>query len=335
MTQSVRQSIIFAQRPAGAITDDTFTVRSSPIPEPGPGEVLTRTLWLSIDPYMRGRLNEAATYTTGTPLGSVMTGETIGEVVASAHPGFAPGDIVVGAFGWETHILCSGDMLTSLPRNGAPLSTYLGVLGMPGTTAYSGMKDIGQPQPGETVVVSAASGPVGATAGQIAKRAGARVIGIAGGPEKCRWVTETARFDVCLDHRGDLEAQLDEACPHGIDVYFENVGGAVQAAVLKRLNTHARIPVCGLVAQYDDPDPRPVLNLNLLLYKRARFEGFIVGDKPGRFAEWRALAAPLVASGELRYREEIVDGLENAPAALRGQLTGKNFGKLLVKVAEL
>lgn len=204
MTQSVRQSIIFAKRPAGAITDDTFIVRSSTIPDPGPGEVLTRTLWLSIDPYMRGRLNEGATYATGTPLGSVMTGETIGEVVASAHPGFAPGDIVAGAFGWETHILSGGDSLTRVPRDGAPLSTYLGVLGMPGTTAYSGMEDIGQPKPGETVVVSAACGPVGATAGQIARRAGARVIGIAGGPEKCRWVTETARFDACLDHRGDL-----------------------------------------------------------------------------------------------------------------------------------
>jgi NADPH-dependent curcumin reductase CurA len=283
---------------------------------------------------MRGRLNAAPTYAEGVPLGAVMIGETVGEVIASEHPGFRPGDIAVGAFGWATHILSDGDRLVAIPRNTpAPLSAYLGVLGMPGTTAYSGMTDIGQPRAGETVVISAASGPVGATAGQIARRAGARAIGIAGGPEKCRWVTEMAGFDACLDHRGDLEAQLDAACPNGIDVYFENVGGPVQAAILPRLNTFARVPVCGLVAQYDDPTPPPTLNLNLLLYKRARFEGFIVGDKPERFAEWRALAAPWVASGELRFREEFVDGLENAPKALAGQIAGRNFGKLLVRVA--
>ena len=215
----------------------------------------------------------------------------------------------------------------------APLSAYLGVLGMPGTTAYSGMKDIGQPKAGETVVISAASGAVGSVAGQLAKRAGARVVGVAGGPDKCFYVQDTLLFDACVDHRSvDLRAELQAVCPDGIDVYFENVGGAVQAAVFDLLNPFSRVVMCGMVSQYNEDVFPPGPNLGFVVGKRVRIQGLIVTDNPERFPEWRALAAPWVADGSLRYREDIVDGLENAPGALTGILGGQNFGKLLVRV---
>ncbi len=262
-----------------------------------------------------------------------MTGETVGEVMASADPGFAAGDIVLGARGWQTHIVSKAKQLTKLPRRGAPLSAYLGVLGMPGTTAYSGMLDIGQPKAGETVVVSAASGAVGSVAGQIAKRAGCRVVGIAGGPDKCLWVQDTLGFDACVDHRvPHLGRLLAEECPKGIDVYFENVGGAVQDAVFPLLNTFGRMVMCGMVAQYSDAEMRPGPNLGAVVGKRLRIEGLIVSDKPQRFAEWRQLATPWVLDGSLKYRETVIDGLDNAPEALRLVLTGGNFGKMLVRV---
>ncbi len=332
-SSSVRRSLALKRRPDGEPGPGDFQMLETPLPRPAHGEVLTRTIWLSIDPYMRGRLYDRPSYAPSVQLGETMTGETVGEVIASAAPGFAPGDYVVGSRGWESHSLSKAEALTKLDPHGAHLSAYLGVLGMPGTTAYSGMKDIGQPKAGETVVVSAASGPVGAVAGQLAKRAGCRVVGVAGGPDKCLWVQEALGFDDCIDHRSqDVTAALRDACPKGIDVYWENVGGAVQAAVFGQLNFFARVVMCGMVAQYNEAKPPPGPNLGFVVGKRVRIEGMIVTDKPDRFAEWRALAAPWVADGSLKFRETIVDGLENAPDALASVLRGGNFGKMLVRV---
>ena len=330
---SKRQVVVLRRRPVGAPTPNIFAIEESAMPEPAEGQVLTRTLFLSIDPYMRGRLSDAKSYAAPVPIGGMMEGETIGEVIASRDPGFAPGDVVVGPRGWASHLVAPAKAVVKLPKNGAPLSTYLGVLGMPGTTAYSGMTDIGQPKAGETVVISAASGAVGAVAGQLAKRAGARVVGVAGGPEKCLFVQETLGFDECIDHRTlDLKAALNDACPNGIDVYFENVGGDLQRLVFPRLNAFGRVVMCGMVAEYNDTEPRPGPNLMMVVRNRLRIQGLIVSDKPERFAEWRALATPWVLDGSLKYREDIVDGLENAPDALIGILGGRNFGKLLVRV---
>ncbi|MBO0709670.1 MAG: NADP-dependent oxidoreductase, partial [Acetobacteraceae bacterium] len=318
----------------GAPQPEDFEAVEDRVGEPNPGEVLTRTLWLSIDPYMRGRLSERQSYAPSVQLGEVMTGESIGEVIASAAPGFAPGEVVVGSRGWQTHSVSRAEQLVKLDRDGPPLSTYLGVLGMPGTTAYSGMTDIGVPKRGETVVVSAASGAVGSVAGQLAKRAGCRVVGVAGGPDKCLYVQETLGFDECVDHRStDVGAELQRACPHGIDVYFDNVGGEVQAAAFALLAPFSRVVMCGMVSQYNDAEFPPGPNLGFVVGKRVTIQGLIVSDKPERFAEWRALAKPWVMEGSLRYREDIYDGLENAPAALAGVLGGRNFGKLLVQVA--
>ncbi|MGA9868262.1 MAG: NADP-dependent oxidoreductase [Acetobacteraceae bacterium] len=329
----MRRSIILKRRPSGSPRGDDFEMRDDSIPTPEAGEVVTRTIWLSIDPYMRGRLSDRKSYAPPVQIGEVMTGETVGEIVASAAPGFAAGDIVVGPRGWATHNVARAEQLAKLDRHGPPLSTYLGVLGMPGATAYSGMTDIGQPKAGETVVISAASGAVGSVAGQLAKRAGARVIGIAGGPDKCLFVQDELGFDGCVDHRSaDLEAELASACPNGIDVYFENVGGRVQAAVFELLNLFSRVVMCGMVAQYNDKDLAPGPNLMFVVGKRVRIQGLIVSDKPERFAEWRALARPWVADRSLRYREDVIDGLEHAPDALADILGGRNFGKLLVRV---
>ena len=329
----MRKGLVLHRRPTGEPERDDFQMVETALPEPREGQVLTRTIWLSIDPYMRGRLYDRPSYAAPVQIGEVMTGESVGEVVASAAPGFAPGDVVVGSRGWETHSLTSAKQLIKIDRHGPPFSTYLGVLGMPGVTAYSGMTDVGRVQRGETVVVSAASGPVGAVAGQLAKRAGARVVGVAGGAEKCLWVQETLGFDDCVDHSTmDLDAALKVACPNGIDVYFENVGGATQAAVIPLLNVFARVIVCGMVAQYNDPKPPPGPNLAFMIMKRVLMQGILVSDKPERFAEWRALAAPWVKDGSLRYRETVVEGLENAPEALAQVLRGGNFGKMLVRV---
>jgi NADPH-dependent curcumin reductase CurA len=335
MSFGTRKTVLLKQRPRGEPQASDFDIDEAVIPPPGPGEVLTRTVWLSIDPYMRGRLSDRKSYATPVQVGEMMTGETAGEVIASTVPEFAVGDRVVGSRGWQSHSISKAASLTKVPHGGAPLSTYLGVLGMPGTTAYSGMTDIGKPRAGETVVVSAASGAVGSVAGQLAKRAGARVVGIAGGPEKCLFVQDFLGFDDCVDHRTiDLAGELAQACPHGIDVYFENVGGNVQEAVFNLLNPHARVVMCGMVSQYNEDVFPPGPNLGFVVGKRVLIQGMIVSDKPERFAEWRALAAPWIADGTLKYREDVIDGLENAPDALNGILGGRNFGKLLVRVAE-
>ncbi len=335
---TARRSVVLRRRPSGPPDRSDFEIIEDPIPTPLAHEVVTRTIWLSIDPYMRGRLREQQTYAKAIQIGEVMTGETVGEVIASADPGFAVGDIAVGARGWQTHVLSKAAQLTKVDRHDAarntpPISTYLGVLGMPGATAYTGVTDILKPKAGETVVISAASGAVGSVAGQLARRNGARVVGVAGGADKCLYVQDSLMFDDCVDHRSiDLHAELAAACPNGIDCYFENVGGAVQEAVFGLLNPFARVAMCGMVSQYNqDPFP-PGPNLGFVVGKRVLIQGFIVSDKPERIAEWRALAAPWVAEGSLEYREDEIDGLENAPDALGGILGGRNFGKLLVRV---
>ncbi|HEY4041269.1 MAG TPA: NADP-dependent oxidoreductase [Rhodopila sp.] len=337
-TTDLRRSIVLKRRPHGEPSPDDFTIREDAIPTPGPDEVVTRTIWLSIDPYMRGRLREEQTYAVAIQIGEVITGETIGEVVASASLDFEPGDIVVGARGWQTHSVSSAKQLHKIPKTSTPgappLSTYLGVLGMPGATAYAGVTEICKPKRGGTFVVSAASGAVGSVAGQLARRAGARVVGIAGGSEKCLWVQDSLGFDDCVDHRAlDLRRELQAACPNGIDCYFENVGGAVQAAVFDLLNPFARVAMCGMVSQYNDKTMPAGPNLGFVIGKRVLIQGFIVSDRPERLTEWRAMAEPLVAEGTLAYREDVIDGLENAPDALTGLLSGRNFGKLLVRVA--
>jgi NADPH-dependent curcumin reductase CurA len=331
-----RRSVILRSRPKGQPTPDNFSVEEETMPQPAEGEVLTRTLWLSLDPYMRGRMSDAASYAAPTEIGAAMMGETVGEVVESRDARFVPGQVVLGAFGWQSHIVTPADRLIALPK-GAAYSAYLGVLGMPGTTAYSAMKDIGQPKAGETVVISAASGAVGSVAGQLAKRAGARVIGVAGNADKSMYVQETLGFDDCIDHRSvmDLDSALRDACPDGIDVYFENVGGDLQQAVFPLLNPFGRMIMCGMVAEYNDTKPRPGPNLMSVVRKRLKIEGLIVTDKPERFAEWREIGAPWVADGSLHYREHVVDGLENAPEAFIDLLRGHNFGKLVIRVGEI
>ena len=331
---ALRRSIVLKRRPKGEPSAADFETIEESIPNPGPGEVLTRTLWLSIDPYMRGRLREQQTYAAPIQIGEVMTGESVGEVIVSADPRLKSGDFVVGSRGWQSHSISKAEQLTKIEKGAAPLSAYLGVLGMPGTTAYAGVTEICKPKPGETFVVSAASGAVGSVAGQIAKRAGARVVGVAGGPEKCLWVQDALGFDDCVDHRSmDLVRELQNACPNGIDSYFENVGGVVQEAVFSQLNRFARVAMCGMVSQYNEAEFPPGPNLGFVVGKAVLIQGFIVSDRPARFAEWRAMAAPLVADGSLVYREDVIEGLENAPDALAGILGGRNFGKLLIRVA--
>lgn len=334
MTETNRR-IVLKRRPVGMPTPDDFTFEDVPVPEPAEGEVVLKHLYLSLDPYQRGRLSDARSYAAPVPIGGVVECRTVGRVLTSRDARFAPGDVVLGGFGWQTHSVMPGKQLLKLDPAEAPISTALGVLGMPGLTAHVGMTDIGQPKTGETVVISAASGAVGAVAGQIARLAGCRVVGVAGGAEKCRFVTGTLGFDACIDHRaGELGAALDRACLDGIDVYWENVGGALQAAVFPRLNDFGRMVMCGMIAQYNDPNPPPGPNLGPVVHKRLRIQGFIVSDQWQRLGEWRALAAPMLRDGRLKYREDIVEGLDATPAAFIGLLQGRNFGKLLVRLPD-
>jgi NADPH-dependent curcumin reductase len=329
------RQVLVKRRPTGTPTTEDFEIAEGPIPDPGEGEVLVRGIYLSLDPYMRGRMSAARSYAKPVEVGAVMEGRVVGHVVRSRDPSFREGDYVLGAYGWQLYSAVSGTDLVKLDPAEAPLSTALGVLGMPGLTAYVGLTEIGRPQRGETVVVSAASGAVGAVAGQLAKQAGARVIGIAGGADKCRYVENELGFDACIDHRSaDLGAALDRACPDGIDVYWENVGGAVQQAIFPRLNDFGRMVICGMVSEYNDLEPRPGPNLMAAVRKRLKIQGFIVSDQWQRFGEYRAMAAPLLRSGQLKYREDIVEGLDGAPEAFIGLLQGRNFGKLLVKLGD-
>ena len=329
------QQVLLKRRPIGAPTTADFDIAGGPIPGPSDGEVLVRGIYLSLDPYMRGRISGVRSYAKPVDIGAVIEGRVVGQVVRSRDPGFREGDYVFGGYGWQLYSAVPAKDLLKLDPNEAPLSTALGVLGMPGLTAYVGLSEIGRPQRGETVVVSAASGAVGAVVGQFAKRAGALIVGIAGGADKCRYVEGELGFDVCIDHRSaDLAAALDRACPRGIDVYWENVGGAVQQAVFPRLNDFGRMVMCGMVSEYNDVEPRPGPNLMAAVRKRLKIQGFIVSDQWQRLGEYRAMAAPLVRQGELKYREDIVEGLDRAPEAFIGLLNGSNFGKLLIKLGD-
>lgn len=326
------QQVLLRRRPEGVPTADCFELREGPVPVPGPGEVLLRHEFLSLDPYMRGRMSAAKSYAAPVALGAVMEGQCVGRVERSEAPGFAVGDHVVGGAGWQQWSAVAAARLHKLDPAMEHRSLALGLLGMPGLTAYLGMTDIGQAKAGETVVVSAATGAVGSVAGQLARLAGARAVGIAGGAEKCRFAMEELGFEACIDHRGDLGAGLEAACPDGIDVYFENVGGAVQRAVFPRLADFGRMIMCGMVAEYNLAEPPPGPNLMSTFRKRLRIQGLIVSDQWNRLGEWHAKAGPLVAAGTLRYREDVVDGLERAPEAFFGLLRGENFGKLVVRL---
>jgi NADPH-dependent curcumin reductase CurA len=328
------RQVLLKRRPEGMPVAEDFAIVDSALPEPSEGQVLLRGIYLSLDPYMRGRISGQRSYAKPTEIGDVIEGRVVGQVARSRHPGFREGDYASGGYGWQTYSAVDGAGLTKLDPEAAPISTALGILGMPGLTAYAGLKMIGEPKAGETVVISAASGAVGAVAGQLAKRAGCRVVGIAGGADKCRYVTEELGFDACVDHRGELGVALESACPKGIDVYFENVGGAVQAAVYPRLNDFGRMIMCGMISEYNDTEPRPGPSLVAAVRKRLRIQGFIVSDHAALRPEYLAMAAPLVRSGALKYREDIVDRIDNAPGAFIGLLQGKNFGKLIVKLGD-
>ncbi|RWC86548.1 MAG: NADP-dependent oxidoreductase [Mesorhizobium sp.] len=338
MSTLTNTRIVLAARPQGRPKRSDFRVESVAIGEPGEGELLLQILYLSLDPYMRGRMNAARSYAKPVEIDGVMEGGTVARVVRSRHAGFAEGDIVLSHSGWQSFAVSDGVGLRKLDPAAAPVTTALGVLGMPGFTAYAGLLTIGRPRAGETVVVAAASGAVGSAVGQIARIKGARAVGIAGGPEKCAFVRQELGFDAVVDHRADNFAeQLKVACPGGIDVYFENVGGPVWDAVFPLLNEFARVPVCGLIAQYNIPadsgaDRLPAL-MQQVLHRSLTIRGFIqrefVDQRPAFYREM----AEWIASGRVRYREDIVDGIGNAPQAFLGLLEGKNFGKLIVRVA--
>jgi NADPH-dependent curcumin reductase len=336
MSQSAKR-VVLATRPVGEPKHTDFRLEDYSIPEPGKGQVLLRTIWLSLDPYMRGRMSDGPSYAAPVPVGGVMEGGTVAEVIASNNAEFAKGDVVLARSGWQTHALSDGNGLRKVDPQSGPISTAVGVLGMPGMTAYTGLLDIGKPQHGETVVVAAASGAVGSAVGQIAKLKGARSVGIAGGPDKCRYVREELGFDDCIDHRDpDLAAKLKQACPDGIDVYFENVGGAVFEAVFPLLNAFARVPVCGLIAHYNDTEAKPPKwassMMRAILTKRLTFRGFIVSDFAARHGDFLRDMSAWVREGKVKYKEFVTEGLDSAPEAFIGLLKGANFGKQLVRV---
>ena len=323
------------RRPVGAPTVDDFSIIDSPMPFARDGEVLRRTIYLSLDPYMRGRMNDTRSYAPSVALGEVMVGGTVSEIIESKNQSaFQPGDFVVGMDGWQQYASSPATGLRKIDPSVAPISTALGVLGMPGLTAYVGLLDIGRPVAGETVVVSAASGAVGSAVGQIARLKGCRAVGIAGSRAKCDYVVNELGFDAAVDYTRDGFAEtLRDACPDGIDVYFDNVAGAVLEAVLRHINRGARIPLCGLISQYNATTPPRGPNLAPLLTNRALIRGFIVFDHVDRFGAFLNECGAWVRRGDLRYREDIVDGLDAAPQAFIGLLEGRNFGKQLVRVA--
>ncbi|WP_438334916.1 NADP-dependent oxidoreductase [Edwardsiella tarda] len=340
-TGTTNRRLVLRQRPCGMPTEQDIQLQQAAIPQPAQGQLLLRTLYLSIDPYIRGRMNDGPSYTPAMQLGDVMVGQTLSRIECSHHPDYEAGEWVLAQSGWQDYALSDGDGLQKVPAGMAHPTWLLGVLGMPGFTGYMGLTAIGDPQPGETVVVSAASGAVGSVVGQVARLRGARAVGIAGGAEKCRYVCDTLGLEACIDHRmPDFPAQLRAACPNGIDVYYENVGGAVFDAVLPLLNTRARVPLCGLISQYnsvanDSLDDRLPLLMSTILRKRLLIRGFIIGQDFGQhYAAFYQQMSQWLAQGQIHYREDVVEGLEQAVTALQALLSGKNFGKLLVKVAD-
>ena len=330
----MNRQILLASRPQGPVTENNFRLVEQPIPEPADGEVLIRNEWLSLDPYMRGRMNDVKSYVPPAELSAVMVGQTVGEVLQSRHPQFQPGMKVLTPLGWQLHGVAKGSDLTTIDTTSVPASYYLGILGMPGMTAWFGLNEIGKPKSGETLVVSAASGAVGSVVGQLAKIAGCRVVGIAGGAAKCDYVTGELGFDACIDYKaGRVFDDLRAACPAGVDVCFENVGGEILDTTLRLMNRFSRVVVCGLIAEYNAGQPYGYTRLRSVLVNRIKMQGMIVFDWKDRYAEAREALARHVVAGKLKYRESVIVGLENAPRGLIGLLKGENFGKQLVRLA--
>ncbi len=339
-TDTVNRRLVLGERPRGAPTEATLRLETADIPAPQDGQMLLRTEFLSLDPYMRGRMSDASSYAKPVEIGEVMVGGTVAHVVRSRLDGFSEGDRVLSFNGWQDYALSEGTGVTPLGPDLPHPSWALGILGMPGFTAWAGLTQIGAPQPGETVAVAAATGPVGATVGQIGKILGCRVVGIAGGAEKCAYAVDTLGFNACIDHKSaDLAEALEAATPDGIDVYFENVGGRVLDAVLPRLNTGARVPVCGLVSQYNATAlPEGPDRMNWLMGRILRLQltvrGFIIFNDFGHlYPEFAETMGAWIEAGKIHYREEIIDGLEQAPRAFIGLLNGENFGKRVIRVA--
>jgi hypothetical protein len=327
--------VVLVHRPPGEPAESDFRVEEIAMPEPRHGEVLVKVAYLSLDPYQRGRMRDAASYAAAVGLGEVMTGGAVGEVVVSQAPGFKAGDTVEGSLGWQEYAAAPAAALRKVDPSLAPISTANGVLGMPGMTAYFGLLDVGQPKPGETIVVSAASGAVGQVVGQIGKIMGCRVVGIAGGPKKCAFVKDELGFDSCLDYKAekDLDAALKAACPGGIDVYFDNVGGEISDAVFRNLNFFARVALCGSISQYNASAPTMGPRLfGTFVGKRVTMRGFIVSDFVNRWPPALRQMGEWVKSGKVKYREDVVQGIDKAPRTFIGMLRGENFGKTLVKM---
>ncbi len=341
MTEQTNRQIVLASRPQGAPTQSNFRLESITAPSIQSGEVLLRSIYLSLDPYMRGRMSDAKSYADPVAINEVMVGATVCQVEESLHADYEAGEWVLAYTGWQDFGVSDGEGLIKLGKQPSHPSYALGIMGMPGFTAYMGLLDIGQPKQGDTLVVAAATGAVGATVGQIGKLKGCRVIGVAGGEEKCRYAKEVLGFDECIDHKADdFAQQLEAACDKGIDVYFENVGGKVFDAVMPLLNTGARIPVCGLISQYnatslpEGPDRMSSLVATLLI-KRIKMQGFIIfDDYAHRYNEFATQMTDWLSQGKIHYREHVIDGLENAPESFMGLLEGKNFGKLVIKTNE-
>jgi hypothetical protein len=326
--------VTLAERPVGFPQESDFAVDEVAVGEPAPGEVLFRTLWVSVDPYQRGRMSEARSYARPLERGDVITSQSLGEVVESHDGRFAPGDLAVGQLGWQEYAVARAGSLRRVPEALDPPTLALHVVGQTGLTAYFGLLDVGRPRPGDTVVVSGAAGAVGQVVGQIAKLMGCRTVGIAGGPDKCTDCTLYG-YDVAIDYKDeDFRSGLKAACPDGVDVYFDNVGGDVSTAVHRRLNVGARIVICGQISQYNLEQPDPTFMPSQLIVFRARMEGFLVTDYAHRFDEAAARLARWVAEGKISWREDVTEGLENAPAAFMGMLRGENRGKALVKIAD-
>jgi NADPH-dependent curcumin reductase CurA len=325
--------VLLASRPQGWVKESDFRIVESAIPQPKDGEILVKHLYLSLDPYMRGRMSDAKSYSASVAIGDVMVGEIVGEIIQSRHPDYRVGDLVAGRLGWQLYATSNGQGLRKIARAPLPLSAYLGVVGMPGATAWIGIYDIGEPKPGETVVVSAAAGAVGSLVGQLAKIRGCRAVGIAGGKAKCDHVVQELGFDACVDYKaGNLAGDLAAATPDGIDVYFENVGGDVFDAVLPRLNPFARVPLCGLVSQSNEVAPRGIPALRPFLVNRIKLQGFICSDRMERWPEALAQIERWVIEGRIKFHETIAEGLANAPRAFIGMLKGENLGKQIVRL---
>ena len=337
---TVNTQVLLKSRPAGKPTIDNFEFKDTKIPDIRNGQILTRTIYLSLDPYMRGRMSEAKSYAEPVPVGGVMIGGAVGIVEKSKNDRFDEGDIVVTHTGWQSHAICDGRGVRKLSPSPTPISTALGVLGMPGMTSYVGLKHIGLPVKGETLVVAAATGPVGATVGQIAKINGCRTVGIAGGAEKCAYAESEFGFDTCINHKSNnFTDKLAAACPNGIDIYWENVAGPVLEAVIPHLNFFSRIPVCGLISQYSmtelpcGRDYLPLL-MRCILTNRTRVQGFIVTDYNTDFKEFISTMTNWVESKRVVFKEHRIKGLENAPEGLLELLEGNNFGKTIVEVSD-